>query len=153
MTHADEKQFIAAAIAALPAIAAVLEPREQPVGGSWVAFSVHAPRDEATGESREIHRAWYTWRYDAPLEDLDEATYLKFTRDPKTGAVVVPIWAFVLEPFEDGAWRLHYSFGAPLRMWIGDRPGGDRIKGYAVTYVARCVHGTWELEFEDVIAG
>ncbi|HEY5169142.1 MAG TPA: hypothetical protein VIK03_07100 [Thermoleophilia bacterium] len=152
MTHADDKHLIAAATAALPAIVAALDPENQPAGGSWVAFSVRAPLQGATGETREVHRSWYTWRHDAPLEDLDEATYLGFTQDPNTGVAKVPVWSFVLEPLADDAWRLRYSFGAPLRMWMGDR-AGNRVMGYAVTYVARSVNGDWELAFEDVLAG
>jgi len=144
--------IIAAAIDALPAIATALDPKDQPAGGSWVALTVHAPPEDATSESSEIHRSWYTWRYNAPLESLDEAAYLELTRDADTNIIKVPVWSFQLEPLENDAWRLGSWFAAPLRMWMGAK-AGDRVKGYGVTYVARPLGDGWQLEFEDVLAG
>ena len=115
----DIETIIAEAVSVLPEIAAALDPKEQPAGGSWVALTVHSPRDEANGESTALHRAYFTWRYDAPLEPLEESRYLELTRDEKTGVIKVPVWAFELTPLGDREWQVGYWFGAPLRMWAG----------------------------------
>lgn len=152
ITDADRNRIVAEAIAALPEIAAALDPKEQPVGGSWVAFTVHAPPTKASGQGVVLHRCFYTWRHDAPLEPLEESRYLELTRDEQTGAIKVPVWAFGLTPLGPEAWRLSCSFGAPLRFWLGKRAGG-RVMGHAYTYVARRRAGGWKLEFGDIVAG
>ena len=150
-TVPDNERLIAAATAVLPEIVAALDPRERPAGGSWVAFTVHGRSTAAAGRSPEILRCWYTWHHDAPLEPLDEATYLELTRDAKTGVIKVPVWAFDLTPVADDEWRLGYWFSVPLRMWMGAK-AGDRVKGQGLGYLARRKDGVWELELEDILA-
>ena len=149
--QADKARIIASAKAALPAIVAALGPKEQPAGGSWVAVTIHGGPEDAAGKRPEICRCWYTWRHDAPLEPLDEARYMELTRDAKSGVIKVPVWAFDLTPVAEDAWRLGYWFGAPLRMWLGER-AGDRVMGQGLDYVARRTDGVWKLEFEDILA-
>jgi hypothetical protein len=149
---ADNESIIDAAVSALPQIAAALEPSQQPAGGSWVALTVHSLPDEAGGESAVLHRAYFTWRYDAPLEALEETRYLELTRDEKTGVIKVPVWAFELTPLGEDGWQVGYWFGAPLRLWLGAR-AGDRVRGYGLSYVARPQGEGWVLDEGDVLAG
>ena len=148
----DTEAIIAEAVSVLPKIAAALDPKQQPAGGSWVALSVHSPRDEASGESTVLHRAYFTWRYDAPLEPLEESRYLELTRDEKTGVMKVPVWMFELTPLGGNEWQVGYWFGAPLRMWMGDRAGG-RTMGYGLSYIARPEGDGWVLDDGDILAG
>ena len=150
-TEADDARIIAIALAALPGIVAALGPKEQPAGGSWVAVTALTPSAGGPLTVTALERCWYTGHHDAPLEPLDEATYLELTRDAKTGVIKVPVWAFDLTPVADDEWRLGYWFGAPLRMWLGEK-AGDRVKGQGLGYLARCKDGVWELEFEDILA-
>jgi hypothetical protein len=123
----DNERIIEKAVAALPEIAAALDPSQQPAGGSWVALTVHS------GEEGElIHRAWFTWRYEAPLEPLEESRYLELTRNEGTDVIKVPVWAFDLTPLGPDEWRLDYWFAAPLRFWMGPR-AGDRVQGMGLT--------------------
>ena len=108
----DNERVIADAIAALPGIAAALDPPQQPAGGSWVALTVHTGAEGDDG----IHRAYFTWRYDAPLEPLEESRYLELTRDEEKGVIKVPVWTFGLTPLGADEWRLDYWFAAPLRF-------------------------------------
>ena len=147
----DSERIIAAAIDALPGIVAALDPESQPAVGSWVAVTVRAPSHEAGAEAPVIQRSFYTWRHDAPLEPLEEAEYLELTRDPKSGRLKVPAWAFDLTPVAEGEWHLGYWFGAPLRMWLGER-AGDRVMGHGLSFVARRADGGWSVEFEDILA-
>jgi len=147
----DTERIIAAATAVLPEIVAALDPKEQPVGGSWVAVTINGRPTDAVSKSPVIHRCWYTWRHDAPLEPLDEAMYMELTRDVKTDVIKVPVWAFDLTPVADDEWRLGYWFGAPLRMWMGEK-AGDRVMGHGLGYLARRTDGGWELKFEDILA-
>jgi hypothetical protein len=149
-TDPEDERIIAEATAVLPGIVAALDAKEQPVDGSWVAFVVHGRPAEAMSNSPEIHRCWYTWHYDAPLEPLDEATYMELTRDAKTHVIKVPVWAFHLTPLAAEEWRLGYWFGAPLRMWMGKK-AGDRVMGNGLGYLARRTDGGWELELEDIL--
>jgi hypothetical protein len=143
----DNERIIAEALAALPEIAAALDPSQQPARGSWVALTVHS------GEEGElIHRAWFTWRYDAPLEPLEQSRYLELTRKEGTDVIKVPVWAFDLTPLGLDEWRLDYWFAAPLRMWMGPR-AGDRVQGMGLTYVARRGGDGWRLDDGDVLAG
>jgi hypothetical protein len=144
----DNERIIAEAVAALPGIAAALEPQSQPADGSWVALTVHS------GEEGDdvIHRAFFTWRYDAPLEPLEESPYLDLTRDQEKGVIKVPVWSFGLTPQGPDEWRLDYWFAAPLRMWIGPR-AGDRIQSMGLTYVARRSADGWTLDSGDILAG
>ena len=151
-TRPDNEHIIAAALAALPEIVAALDPKEQPAGGSWVAVTIDGRPADAVNGSSEIHRCWFTWRYETPLEPLGEAAYMALTRDPKTDVIKVPVWAFHLTPVADDEWRLGYWFGAPLRMWMGAR-AGDRVMGHGLDYLAHRTEGGWELEFEDILAG
>ena len=145
------ERIIAAATDALPGIVAALDPESQPAGGSWVAVTVRAPSPQAGAEAPVIQRSFYTWRHDAPLEPLEEAEYLDPTRDPRSGHLKVPAWAFDLTPVGEDEWHLGYWFGAPLRMWLGER-AGDRVMGHGLSYVARRADGRWSLEFEDILA-
>ena len=144
----DTERIIAEAIAALPEIAAVLEPSAQPAGGSWVALTVHG---RAEGDDA-IHRAYFTWRYDAPLEPLEESRYLELTRDAEKDIIKVPVWSFGLTSLGADEWRLDYWFAAPLRMWMGPR-AGDRIQSMGLTYVARRSDDGWTLDSGDILAG
>ena len=153
MSAADDNErsdarIIEEAVAALPGIAAALEPTLQPAGGSWVALTVHG------GEEGDdvIHRAYFTWRHDAPLEPLEEPRYLELTRDPETDVIKVPVWLFGFTALGPGEWRLDYWFAAPLRMWMGPR-AGDRVKSMGLTYVARRGEDGWTLDDGDVLAG
>jgi hypothetical protein len=148
----DTETIIAEAVSVLPRIAAALDPKQQPAGGSWVALTVHSPRDEASGESVVLHRAWFTWRYDTPLEPLEESRYLELTREATTGNIKVPVWTFELTPLGDDEWEVGYWFAAPLRMWLGD-PAGGRTMGYGFSYVARPGGDGWVLEDGDILAG
>lgn len=143
-----DARIIEEAVAALPGIAAALDPAQQPAGGSWVALTVHS------GEEGDdvIHRAYFTWRYDAPLEPLEEPRYLELTRDPETDVIQVPVWLFGLTPLGPDEWQLDYWFAAPLRMWMGPR-AGDRVQSMGLTYVARRSEGGWTLDDGDVLAG
>ena len=149
---ADTEPIIAEAVSALPKIAAALDPKQQPVGGSWVALTVHSPRDEASRESTVLHRAYFTWRHDAPLEPLEESRYMELTRIEGTDVIKVPVWLFELTPLGDHDWHVGYYFGAPLRMWIGER-AGDRVQGYGLSYIARPDGDGWVLEDGDILAG
>jgi hypothetical protein len=150
-TEADDARIIAAALAALPGIVAAFDPKEQPAGGSWVAVTINGRPAHGVSAVTALHRCWYTWRHDAPLEPLDEAKYMELTRDAKSGVIKVPVWAFDLTFVAEGAWRLGYWFAAPLRMWLGEK-AGDRVKGQGLGYLARRKDGAWELEFEDILA-
>jgi hypothetical protein len=124
----DNERIVEAAVAALPGITAALEPQSQPAGGSWVALTVHS------GEGELIHRAWFTWRHDSPLEPLEESRYLELTRMEGTDVIKVPVWSFGLTPLGPDEWRLDYWFAAPLRFWMGPRrrPGagyGAHLRG------------------------
>ena len=149
-TETDNEHIIAAATAVPPDIVGALDPKEQPAGGSWVAFTVHGRPAHAMSEGPEIHRCWYTWHYEAPLEPLDEANHMELTRDPRTGVIKAPVWAFRLTPLAADQWRLGYWFGAPLRMWMGKK-AGDRVMGHGLGYYVRRTHGGWELELEDIL--
>jgi len=151
-TDPDDSRIVPAALAALPGIVAALGPKEQPAGGSWVAVTIKGRPTDQVGESTDIHRCWYTWHHDAPLEPLGEAEYMELTRDAETGVIKVPVWAFDLTPVADDEWRLGYWFAAPLRMWLGEK-AGDRVKGQGLGYLARRKDGAWELELEDILAG
>jgi hypothetical protein len=144
----DNERIVEAAVAALPGIAAALEPQSQPAGGSWVALTVHSGEED----DDIIHRAWFIWRCDSPLEPLEESRYLELTRKEGTDVIKVPVWAFGLTPLGPDEWRLNYWFAAPLRMWMGPRVG-DRVKGMGLTYVARRGHDGWTLDDGDVLAG
>ena len=113
-----------------------------------MALTVHS------GEEGDdvIHRAWFTWRYDTPLEPLEESRYLELTRDPETDVIKVPVWLFGLTPLGPDEWRLDYWFAAPLRMWIGPR-AGHRVQSVGLTYVARRDGDGWTLDDGDVLAG
>lgn|GEM_PF-5265122 len=137
-------------MAALPGIAAALEPQSQPAGGSWVALVVHSGEegdaDAGAPGGDIIHRAWFTWRHDAPLEPLEESRHLELTRKAGTDVIKVPVWSFGLTPLGPDEWRLDYWFAAPLGMWMGPR-AGDRVQSMGLTYVARgttrtCAPGT-----------
>lgn len=152
ITESDKARIVAAATAALPGIVAALDPKERPAGGSWVAVTVRGRPPDSSDEGPQIHACWYTWRYDAPLEPLDEATYVELTRDAATGIIKVPVWSFDLTPVAGDVWRLGYWFAAPLRMWLGEK-AGDRVKGQGMSYLARRTDRGWHLEFEDILAG
>ena len=144
----DSEGIVAAAIAVLPEIVAALDPPEQPPGGSWVAVTVYSGQ----GEAGVPHRSFYTWRYDAPPEPLEERRYLDLTRDEKTGVIKVPVWTFELTPLGDDEWLLGSWFAAPLRIWLGEQ-AGDRVKGQGLCYRARRKDDGWTLEVEDILAG
>jgi hypothetical protein len=151
----DNERIIEEAVAALPGIAAALDPTQQPADGSWVALTVHSGEEDAAGEVAAgdiIHRAWFTWRYDTPLEPLEESRYLELTRKEGTDVIEVPVWSFGLTPLGPDEWRLDYRFAAPLRFWMGPR-AGDRVQGMGLTYVARREPGGWALDDGDVVAG
>ncbi len=148
----DSQRIIAKAVAVLPQIAAALDPQEQPAGGSWVALTVHASPDAPGSRGAILHRLYFTWRHEAPLEPLEESRYLELTRDEQTGIIKVPVWTFDLTPLGRDEWRLGYWFAAPLRMWMGDR-AGDRVKEQGYTCLAQYADDRWTLEFEDVGAG
>lgn len=110
------------------------------------------PREDEESAPPVLHRAWYTWGYDGPREEIDEATYNKLVLDPKSGKVKVPAWRYVLERLGPDEWRFDTWFGAPLRMWVG-RSAGDRVMGHGLKYRAhRSKRGRWRLEYWDVIA-
>ncbi|NLE22803.1 MAG: hypothetical protein GX624_08505 [Actinobacteria bacterium] len=152
-TQRTDAHTIEEAIAALPQIAAALEPSQQPADGSWVALAVHSGEEDAgAADADVIHRAWFTWRYDTPLEPLDESRYLELTRDEETDAIKVPVWLFGLTPLGPDEWRLDYWFAAPLRMWMGPR-AGNRVQSMGATYVARRDADGWTLDSGDVLLG
>ncbi len=152
MSAADDNErsdvcIIEEAVAALPGIAAALDPAQQPACGSWVALTVQSG---AEGDDA-IHRAYFTRRHDAPLEPLREPRYLELRRDPETGVIKVPVWLFGLTPPGPGAWRLGSWSAAPLRTWVGPR-AGDRVQLMGLTCVARRGGDGWALEDGDVLA-
>ena len=82
MSVADDNEridvrIIEEAVAALSGIAAVLDPTQQPAGGSWVALTVHS------GEEGDdvIQRAYFTSaRTRSPVSAGEEAALLVYVR-------------------------------------------------------------------------
>jgi hypothetical protein len=148
---AENERIIGAANEALTGIVAALDPESQPMEGGWVAVTVHAPAQETGGAAPIIQRSFYTWHHEAPPEPLDEAEYMELTRDAETGHVKAPAWGFDLTPADGDDWRLDYWFGAPLRLWMGEKVG-DRVMGQGLGFLARRTTHGWELEFEDILA-
>jgi hypothetical protein len=149
--ESDKGRIVAAATAVLPEIVATFEPHERPVNGGCVAFTVGSFAAMATSDGPPLYACWYVWRDGIPHELLDEAGYKERTRDPTTGALMAPTWAFHLAPIAADEWYFEHWFSAPLRMWLGEKAGAQ-VKEQGASFRARRTETGWEVEIDDVLA-